>query len=80
MSIEKSLSGPLSPLEERVGPSWAESKIIQDLFSSKAVRDIAKKVSEERKVKIVFPTQENVFRAFRATPLSTVRVVWIAQD
>jgi len=67
-------------LEDRVGASWAANPAIQKLFESEMVKAIAKKVSEERTKKKVYPSQENVFRAFRETPLSTVRVVWMGQD
>lgn len=74
------MSIKLTPLEHRVGASWAANKTMIDLFASPEVIVIARKVSEERLVREIYPSQENVFRAFRETPLSTVRVVWIAQS
>jgi uracil-DNA glycosylase len=37
-------------------------------------------VAEERKTQTIYPSEENVFRALRETPLSTVKVVLLGQD
>lgn len=37
-------------------------------------------VEEMRKVKRIFPPVEDVFKAFRATPLEKVRVVIVGQE
>lgn len=65
-------------LAERVGESWAEQ--LKDFWEKPELKAIASKVSEERKTKEIYPTQENVFRAFRETPFNTVKVVILGQD
>ncbi|HEY8542898.1 MAG TPA: hypothetical protein VIL29_10980 [Pseudothermotoga sp.] len=65
-------------LVEKVGESWAEQ--LNDFWQKPELKEIARKISEERKTKEIYPTQENVFRAFRETPFNTVKVVILGQD
>lgn len=65
-------------LEERVGESWAAQ--LKDFWNKPELQQIATKVSEERKTAEIYPAQSDVFRAFRETPFSTVKVVILGQD
>jgi hypothetical protein len=44
------------------------------------VQKTIEQVEEMRKVKRIFPPVEDVFKAFRATPLEKVRVVIVGQE
>lgn len=56
----------------------------QDLFileSSKSYyQDLLAKVNEERKTKTIYPSKDNLFKAFDLTPYEAVKVVILGQD
>lgn len=65
-------------LKEALGPEWFE-KLERDC-ESPWFRTMAGKIAEERTKKMVYPKSEDVFRAFKETPFSQVKVVMLGQD
>ena len=63
---------------DRIGESWA--KALGDEFAKPYMKEVGEKVRAARKVTNVYPEPDNVFRAFRETPLDKVKVVWLSQD
>jgi len=61
-----------------VGPSWASR--IWDEFNAPYMGSLQKAVASDRAMVEVFPSKENVFRAFKETPYDEVRVVIVGQD
>jgi len=61
-----------------IGNDWDE--ILADEFESKYLKDILNKVGELRKIKTIYPCEENVFRALKETPFNDVKVVILGQD
>jgi uracil-DNA glycosylase len=59
-------------------PSWAAA--VGEEFAKPYFADLRKFVSEERKQYDIFPPAQDVFNAFRFTPLNLVRVVILGQD
>lgn len=60
------------------GQEWFD--LLEKDFETTWFMGIAHKLSEERTKKMVYPTSENVFRAFRETPFSQVKVIILGQD
>lgn len=65
-------------LKTAFGPEWYA--ILEKEFETPWFLKIAQSVSEEREKKMVYPPSEDVFRAFRETPPSKVKVVHVGQD
>lgn len=63
---------------EKLGESWA--KVIGREFHEPYMLELATKLSNERKTKVIYPSQENVFRAFKETPYDRVKAVILGQD
>jgi len=57
---------------------WLEP--LKPEFSKSYYKDLYQKIVEEYKNYVVFPPSEDVFNAFRLTPLNEVKVVIIGQD
>lgn len=53
---------------------------LADEFSRPSFRELQQYLAEERAAHTVFPPEEDVFNAFRATPLAAVRVLLLGQD
>ncbi len=65
-------------LKETLGPEWF-SKLEQDI-DKPWFQKMASDIAEERNKKMVYPQSDDVFRAFRETPFSKVKVVHCGQD
>ena len=59
-------------------PCWKSA--LKDEFASSYFQELSEFVAAERSQYEVFPPEEDVFNAFRLTPLSKVRVVILGQD
>ncbi|VEU80248.1 uracil-DNA glycosylase [Haploplasma axanthum] len=57
---------------------WNE--IITNESIKEYYKKLIQKVSEERKTKTIYPTTENVFKAFELTPFEKIKVVILGQD
>jgi len=57
---------------------WQET--LEDIFSTKQFLELADFVCAEYQTKKIFPTPENIFKAFWLTPFSQVKVVILGQD
>lgn len=62
----------------KVGEDWCNALL--PVLRTPSVQKTIEQVEEMRKVKRIFPPVEDVFKAFRATPLEKVRVVIVGQD
>ena len=60
------------------GESWAE--VLSKNLDEKIFEEIGAFVKSERDKTIVYPSQENIFRAFRMTPYDKVKVVLLGMD
>jgi uracil-DNA glycosylase len=65
-------------IREQLGEEWY--KVLKREFSEDYMKKIRAKLKYERQRYDIYPAPEDVFRAFRTTPLSEVRVVIIGQD
>lgn len=64
--------------EKRVGEEWAVE--LYDAFETPYMQSVGKKLAEARKTKTIYPEGSNVFRAFKETPFTKVKVVILGQD
>ena len=65
-------------LEKQLGSSWAT--MLQDEIHKEYFRKIPNILKRERAFYEVYPSSEDVFRAYRLTPYEDVKVVIIGQD
>ena len=61
-----------------IGNDW--DKVLQDEFQKDYFLKIKKFVDEEYETKTIYPPYENIFNAFKFTPLNEVKVVILGQD
>ena len=61
------------------GSTWVKA-LGEDYFSSKDFIYLANKVAELREKTTVFPSRRDIFKAFRYTPYTDVKVVILGQD
>ena len=61
------------------GSTWVKA-LGEDYFSSKDFIYLANKVAELRQKTTVFPSRQDIFKAFRYTPYTDVKVVILGQD
>lgn len=59
-------------------PSW--KSVLQPLFSEEYMLRLSAYIQEQRSVAKVFPSEEDVFNAFRWTAFDAVKVVILGQD
>lgn len=65
-------------LKVSFGDEWYH--LLEKEFDTPWFLNMASQVSEERSKKMVYPASEDVFRAFRETPPSKVKVILLSQD
>lgn len=65
-------------LEGMFGKDWFAA--MRPYLMSKEFDDMAKWLNQERQIKKVFPSQADVFRAFKLTPFHQVKVVLLGTD
>lgn len=65
-------------LKKQLGDSWHEK--LKEHYQSPWFLNIAAQISREREIKMVYPSSDDVFRAFRETPFEKVKVVMLGQD
>lgn len=68
----------MKSLIEQLGEEWYEK--LKDEFKKPYIRKLQYLVQNHRKAYTVYPEPKNVFRAYRLTPYSQVKVVIIGQD
>ena len=66
------------PLDQLIPSDWY--KVLAERGTIPQIEHICEKVEELRLREIVYPSEENMFRALRETPLEKVRVILIGQD
>lgn len=59
-------------------PSWAS--ILEHEFAQEYFTQIERKVDEQRHTTTIYPSEENVFQAFKLTTFDQLKVVIIGQD
>lgn len=57
---------------------WAMA--LSSFLSSNVITSILHKVKEERKTKIIYPDEQDVFKVFKICPFKSIKVVIIGQD
>ena len=60
------------------GIEWTEA--LSEYISGKDFYQLACRITELRKTKEIYPSSENIFRAFRETPYDKIKCVLYAQD
>lgn len=65
-------------IERDIGEDW--EKELGAFFESGSYKDLSAFVSNEYLSKTVYPDRKNLFKAFKLTPFSHVRVVILGQD
>lgn len=60
------------------GEMWYEA--LSEYISGKDFYQLACRITELRKTKEIYPSSENIFRAFRETPYDKIKCVLYAQD
>ena len=63
---------------EKIGEEWYD--MIGEEFNKDYMSKLAKGISDARKIKTIYPSQDKVFRAFKETPFSKVKVILLGQD
>jgi uracil-DNA glycosylase len=65
-------------LQSQLPPDWQAA--LADEFAKPYFKQLQKFVAEERRQHAVFPPEEDVFNAFKATPFDQVKVLLLGQD
>jgi uracil-DNA glycosylase len=65
-------------MKERLPADWSE--VLAEALAAPSFRELAAFVAEERKRHTVYPSEEDLFSAFRLTPYARVRAVLLGQD
>lgn len=65
-------------LQELFGKSWSEA--LSEYISGKDFYQLACKITELRKTTEIYPSKENIFRAFRECPYDKLKISIIGQD
>jgi len=65
-------------LNQHIPADWYEALEVRGMIP--IIEGICQKVEERRLQEVVYPSEENLFRALRETPLAKVRVILIGQD
>ena len=65
-------------LDQLIPADWYKALAERDMIPQ--IEQICEKVEELRSREVVYPSEENLFRALRETPLERVRVILIGQD
>jgi len=72
----------IDPVEQRkrnlIGDSWYD--LLKNVFNSEHMSKIGRYLKERRGLTIVYPDEENVFRAFKSTHVKQVKVVILGLD
>jgi len=53
---------------------------LRPVIESDKFKELATFIAEEKKTKTIYPSRENIFKAFNSTPFEEVRVVLLGQD
>ncbi len=65
-------------MKEILGEEWWNR--LKGEFDKQYMKDLQLFVQSRRKINIVYPSSENVFRAYQSVPYSKVKVVVLGQD
>jgi uracil-DNA glycosylase len=73
MVVEKELI-----LRDKLGDEWFE--LLKGEFETEYMSNLSANLKTARSRKIIYPEPQDLFKAFKLTPLSKVKVVWLGQD
>lgn len=65
-------------MNKKINNSWDE--YLKDEFEAPYFKEIEKRVDEEYSLYTCFPEKEDIFNAFKSTPLEMIKVVILGQD
>jgi uracil-DNA glycosylase len=68
----------MSELKERLPADWR--KVLKEVLASPTFAELERFVEEERREHTVYPSEEDLFSAFRLTPYAKVKVLLLGQD
>lgn len=75
--MEQVIKINMKTLEERFGNWWS---IVKNEVDKPYFKKLANHISKRRKETEVYPTSENVFKAFQLTNPDDVKVIWLGLD
>ena len=65
-------------LREKLGDEWFE--LLKDEFDKEYMIKLSQGLKDARQRKVIYPDPDDLFKAFKLTPFSKVKVVWLGQD
>jgi uracil-DNA glycosylase len=68
----------MGSMKDRLPAEW--KKVLKDVLASPEFAELEAFVEEERREHTVFPSEEDLFSAFRLTPYEQVKVLLLGQD
>ncbi len=68
----------MGSMKDRLPKDWR--KVLEDVLASPEFAELEAFVAQERREETVFPSEEDLFSAFRLTPYENVKVLLLGQD
>jgi uracil-DNA glycosylase len=68
----------MGSMKDRLPKDW--KKVLEDVLASPEFKELEVFVAEERREHTVYPSEEDLFSAFRLTPYENVKVLLLGQD
>jgi uracil-DNA glycosylase len=68
----------MSAMKDRLPADW--KKVLKDVLASPGFVELEAFVEKERRTQTVYPSEEDLFSAFRLTPYDKVKVLLLGQD
>jgi uracil-DNA glycosylase len=68
----------MGSMKDRLPADW--KRVLKDVLASPEFADLEAFVAQERREETVFPSEEDLFSAFRLTPYENVKVLLLGQD
>ena len=65
-------------MNKSIGNSW--DKILKEEFNKPYFKSLEERIDKDYKEKIVHPNMDNIFMAFKLTPIEKIKVVILGQD
>jgi uracil-DNA glycosylase len=65
-------------MKEQLPPSWRA--VLKDALEAPSFQELEKFIAKERRQHTIYPSEEDLFSAFRLTPYAKVRAVLLGQD
>ena len=68
----------MGSMKDRLPADW--KKVLKDVLASPEFEELEAFVAKERREETVYPSEEDLFSAFRLTPYEKVKVLLLGQD